>query len=168
VRPVVEAVAPVTEPLLRPVVAAAEPVLDPVAAVVAPVTEPVVAAGAPAAIEAPVVVPGGGSSSALVVWFAEPVSVYLGLSMAPFSSAPQQDVPGPPVYYAVTGGGAVGGSGGAHGADVLPSVSDGVRSEQDAQCVPHRALSSERHGSPTTTGITRADLALQDMGKTVL
>jgi hypothetical protein len=133
VRPVVEAVAPVTEPLLRPVVAAVEPVLDPVLATVAPVTEPVVAAVAPAAIEAPVVVPGDGSSSASVVWFAEPVAVHSGPSMAPFSPAPQQDMPGPPVHYAVTGSGSVGGSGGVHGADVLPSVSDGVRSEQDAQ-----------------------------------
>jgi hypothetical protein len=136
VRPVVEAVAPVTEPLLRPV-AAAQPVLDPVVATVAPVTKPVVAAvasaTAPVEVSALVVVPGNGSSSAPVVRFAEPVSVYSGQSTAPFSPAPRQDVPGPPVHYAVTGGGAVGGSGGAHGADVLPSVLDGVRSEQDTQ-----------------------------------
>jgi hypothetical protein len=113
-KPVVEAVAPVTEPLLRPVVAAVAPAAAPV-------------------IEARVVVSGGRSSSAPVVWFAEPVAVHSGPSMAPFAPAPQQDVLGPPVHYAVTGGGAVGGSGGAHGADVLPSVSDGVRSGQDTQ-----------------------------------
>jgi hypothetical protein len=143
--PVLDAVAPVTEPLLSPVLQAVAPVTgatgldgDAVAGdvsrqdVVVPVERVLpVAAVAPSASVV--------SSQIREAWFrgiapvivSAPSPARSPAAVAPVSPVPQPDAPGSPVQFAVTGGGAAGGFGGAHSADGLVSGSDGVTPLRD-------------------------------------
>jgi hypothetical protein len=146
--PVLDAVAPVTEPLLSPVLQVVAPVTgatgldgDAVAGdvsrqdVVVPVerVQPA-AAVTPSASVASVV-----SSQIREAWLPGIAPMIVSASsparspaaVAPVSPVPQPDTPGSPVQFAVTGGGAAGGFGGAHSADGLVSGSDGVTPLRD-------------------------------------
>lgn len=135
--PVLRAAAPVTGPLLTPVLDAAKPVVTPVADAtgLAEVTDAVSGTGsqgtsAPVerSLPAPVAVPRLAPQAVPVTQVVREVISRAAVSsvvpvatsgseMAPGSPGPQPGLPTAPVPFAVTGGGAAGGTSGPHGGD---------------------------------------------------